>query len=128
MKVGREEIVGLIVALQRFAAGSDEVDIEAWHRVLDVAQEPLDGMRNATVDRITPPSKAPSLSVSLDEGLPDDAAYRVVNRMLEGAPAIAVTESKTEFGIIGVQPQGLTFDEAGIVGKRLREEIDGLSA
>ena len=33
MKVGREEIVGLITALRRFAAGSDEEDLQRWQQL-----------------------------------------------------------------------------------------------
>ncbi len=44
MKVGREEIVGLLTALRRFAAGSDEEDLEHWQRRLDPIEQTLGGI------------------------------------------------------------------------------------
>ena len=43
MKVGREEIAGLVTALRSFAAGSDEADFHSWSGLLDqIEHEPLE--------------------------------------------------------------------------------------
>jgi L-seryl-tRNA(Ser) seleniumtransferase len=123
MKVGREEIVGLLVALQRYVAGSDEEDLERWQRLLDPIERELDGVAGISVCRQVPDHKpVPSLRVVLD-GDDGRRAYAVVNRLLNGEPAIAVDQSHAEHGRLAVNPQGITSKEAVIVGRRLRQEL-----
>lgn len=120
-KVGREEIVGLIVALQRFVAGNDHDDIARWHGILDTVQERLDMLDGVTVTREEPPGKAPQLWLQLNPKITGKSGYDVLNELLAGDPAISGTETRGEFDAVGVMPQGLTQQEADLVGKRLQE-------
>ncbi|MFT4038056.1 MAG: aminotransferase class V-fold PLP-dependent enzyme [Thermomicrobiales bacterium] len=127
MKVGREEIVGLLVALQRFAAGSDEADLARMHELLDPIEDAVQAVPGVMVERVTPRGKpVPRLHVTLAD---DDGtrAYELVNRLLEGEPGIAVDQSHAEFGRIAVIPQSLTPAESEIVAARLREEVAAIS-
>ena len=45
-------------------------------------------------------------------------AYDAINALLEGEPAVAVSESRAEFDTLIVNPMVLTEDEAEIVGER----------
>ncbi|MBL8128407.1 MAG: aminotransferase class V-fold PLP-dependent enzyme, partial [Chloroflexia bacterium] len=109
MKVGREEIVGLLVALQRFAAGSDEVDLERMQRLLDPIEAALADVAGISVARHVPPDKpVPSLRVTICGDDAGERAYAVVNRLLEGEPSIAIAQSYAEFGHLAVIPQGVT--------------------
>lgn len=124
MKVGREEIVGLLVALQRFAAGSDEADLERMQRLLDPIEAALSDVPGTCVMRHVPASKpVPSLRVTITGNGPAEHAYTVVNRMLEGEPSIAIDQSHAEFGQLAIIPQGVTPDEAESIARRLREEL-----
>jgi L-seryl-tRNA(Ser) seleniumtransferase len=126
MKVGREEIVGLITALRRFAAGSDEEDLERWQRRLDPIEQTLDSIAGIRVSRHVASNKpVPSLRISLDGECAGGRAYDLVNRLLNGEPAIAVDQSHAEHGMLAINPQGLTADEAATVARRLREELRG---
>ena len=51
MKVGREEIAGLIVALRAFVAGSDEADFFAWLGLLDQVEHAIASVPGITCDR-----------------------------------------------------------------------------
>lgn len=124
MKVGREEIVGLLVALQRFAAGSDEADLERMQRLLDPIEAALADVAGISVARHVPPDKpVPSLRVTICGDDAGERAYAVVNRLLEGEPSIAVAQSYAEFGQLAVIPQGITPDEAEGIATRLRQEL-----
>jgi L-seryl-tRNA(Ser) seleniumtransferase len=124
MKVGREEIVGLLVALQRFAAGSDEADLERMQRLLDPIEAALEDVPGVSVARHLAPGKpVPSLQVTLCGDDAGGRAYAVVNRLLDGEPPIAVAQSYAEFGQLAVIPQGVTPDEAGSIATRLRQEL-----
>ena len=127
MKVGREEIVGLITALRRFAAGSDEEDLERWQRRLDPIEQALEGIprhsRQPPRCRIT--NRCRHCGSSWRATARATRAYDLVNRLLDGEPAIAVDQSYAEHGRLSINPQGLTAEEATAVARRLREELRG---
>ena len=124
MKVGREEIVGLLVALQRFVAGSDEADLERMQRLLDPIEVALGDLSGIEVARHVPASKpVPSLRVRISGNDVAERAYAVVNRLLDGKPSIAIDQSHAEFGQLAVVPQGVTAEEAESIASRLREEL-----
>src|SRR5215203_2020733 len=126
MKVGREEIVGLIAALRRFAAGSDEEDLERWQRRLDPIERALEGIPAIRVGRHLPQHKpVPSLRIDLESDCAATRAHDLVNRLLNGEPAIAVDQSYAEHGRLSINPQGLTAEEATALARRVREELRG---
>ena len=127
MKIGREEIVGLVVALQRYAAGDDAQDAARWRARLARVEESLSGLPGVTLThRFTAERPVPRLELAVDQAALGMTAYDVVNRLFDGEPAIAVGEGRAELGTIIVDAQGLTDDEAAIVGRRLRAVlIDG---
>ncbi|HEU0114475.1 MAG TPA: aminotransferase class V-fold PLP-dependent enzyme [Thermomicrobiales bacterium] len=126
MKVGREEIVGLVVALRRFAAGSDEADFARWSALLDAIEATL---RDATGIRLSRFANrgggVPLLAIDLAGDDPPAAADAAVNALLAGEPRVAVGESHAERGRLTVSPQSLTDDEAEIVAGRLRTVLEG---
>jgi len=124
-KVGREEIAGLITALKRFVAGSDEEDFEHWHNILDIVEEYIDGVPGLGAQREQPAGKAPSLWVTVDSAVTGIEAYGMLNALLDGEPGIAASETRGELGMIGVQPHALRADEAEIVGQRIRDIATG---
>lgn len=126
MKVGREEIVGLLVALRRFAAGSDEADLARFHALLDPVEAALAGLPGVRACRRVPAGKpVPMLRIDLDAAVGGRDAYAVVNALLEGEPAVAVVQSWAEHGRVAVNPQGLTAEEAEVVAARLRAVLAG---
>jgi L-seryl-tRNA(Ser) seleniumtransferase len=126
MKVGREEIVGLVTALRRYVAGSDEVDLARWSGLLKIVARHLGGVAGIAACEVVPKNRpVPQLRIELDEAVLGFTAYDAINRLLTGDPAIAVAESYAEFGRLGVNAQGLTEDEAEAVGRRLREVLAG---
>ena len=73
------------------------------------------------VERSQSSSKpVPTLSVHLDQNLLRYSGYQLANMLLEGDPPIAVGESYADLNIIVINPQGLTEDEASILGVRLQ--------
>ena len=128
MKVGREEIAGLITALRAYAAGDDEADREAWMVLLDIVADELgepDGVR--VLRRLNVAKPVPLLSIAVEPGRVGMTGYDVVAALLAGEPSIAVAESYAEHDVVIVNPQNLTEEEATVVGRRLREVL-GASA
>jgi hypothetical protein len=65
----------------------------------------------------------PSLRIDLEGNCAASRAYDLVNRLLNGEPAIAIDQSYAEHGQLSINPQGLTAEEATAVARRLREEL-----
>lgn len=126
MKVGREEIVGLISALRRYADGSDDADAERWSSLLRQTADQIGEIPGVVVTHSMNPRKPiPVLTIDIDEQTLGFSAYDAANRLLSGDPPIAIAESRAEFGTLAVIPMGLTCDEAVVVGRRLRAVLTG---
>lgn len=124
MKVGREEIVGLIVALRRYVAGSDEADLERWQQLLDPIESTLEDLPGIEISRSIPEHKpVPMLRIDLQGDDRAERAYEIVNRLRDGDPAIAIDQSHAEHGRLQVNPMGITEEEACAIARRLREEL-----
>ena len=63
------------------------------------------------------------LDITIDEQALGRSAYQVLNELIEGDPAIAIAESRAEFGVITVNPHSLCDDEIPVVARRLREVL-----
>lgn len=126
MKVGREEIAGLITALRAYADGDDEADRGVWMALLDLVADELGEPGGVRVRRRLNVAKpVPLLSIAVDPATVGLSGYEVVAALLSGEPSIAVAESYAEHDVVIVNPQGLTEEEATVVGRRLRDVLGG---
>ncbi|HYH10758.1 MAG TPA: hypothetical protein VD789_00290, partial [Thermomicrobiales bacterium] len=124
MKVGREEIAGLITALREFVARDDESDRQRWEGMLARIAEPLEGIEGVQVHLVSDVDHpVPQLWIELDVEILGFSAYEAVNRLLEGEPRVAVSESRAELGVIGVNPIVLNEDEVEVIRARLPEVL-----
>jgi L-seryl-tRNA(Ser) seleniumtransferase len=124
MKVGREEVVGLITALRRYVAGSDDEDLARWNDQLAHLADGLSGLSGVSVRCHQPADKPiPQLILDLDEAYLGRTAYDIANALLDGEPAIAIGQSRAEFGTLNLIPQSLDESEVEIVGTRLRQVL-----
>lgn len=126
MKVGREEIVGLITALKCYVAGSDDDDAARWSETLSgiaAAAGEVEGVQ--LHQRFDPSKPIPVLVIDFNPAIFRFSAYDVANRLLSGERPIAVGESRAEFGSLSINAQSLTEEEAAYVGIRLREVLLG---
>lgn len=124
MKVGREEIAGLVVALRRYVAGDDAADAERWQSHLDTIAARVHDLPGLTLSRrLRPAHPVPQLWIDLDPTVVGRTAYDALNTLLDGDPAVALAESRAEYNTLIVNPMVLTADEAESVGSRLREVL-----
>jgi L-seryl-tRNA(Ser) seleniumtransferase len=110
-KVGKEEIVGLIVALQRFD-GADAAAREAGWRALLETIKGAAGERARIVNAAFP-------ALVFDAGSPE-AATTVARRLAEGKPSIQCSLGRRDEGLLVFNPIALTSDQAAEIGRRLR--------
>jgi L-seryl-tRNA(Ser) seleniumtransferase len=70
MKVGKEEIVGLVVALQRFVERDEAAELAGWRKKLahiEARIENLPGVRTRLIDPDTDQVAVPTIQLELDD-------------------------------------------------------------
>jgi L-seryl-tRNA(Ser) seleniumtransferase len=111
-KIGKEEIVGLLVALERFVAEADDARRRAWRALLEqivAAANGADGMSFRILDRPVP---------LLELGTDDAAALSA--HLAAGSPPILCSLARRDEGVLLFSPVALTPEQARIIGERLR--------
>jgi L-seryl-tRNA(Ser) seleniumtransferase len=111
-KVGKETIVGLLVALQRFLAEGDEARRVKYRARIERVAAQLGGTRGAIRDGLVP-----KLVVEVPDGVA--ACLKLQN----GNPAVFVDPSRAAEGVLGINPVCLRDDELDALARRLKEVI-----
>lgn len=125
MKVGKEEIAGLVAALRRFLALDHEAE---RRRQLVQLQAILDAVSGLPVVRSTElrddtEGGWPVAIVRLDEGALGRRVEDVVTELLNGEPAIAVSQAFLHQRGIGMSASTLRPGEPELVAERLRQVL-----
>ena len=107
-KAGKEEIVGLVVALERFAAADDEAANAALEKRLQRIAREIGGSSKLLSARET--GKVPQLHVLLNEPMEGS------RRLQAGDPPVHLSERFAAQGVLIVDPQALRpEDDAALV-------------
>jgi uncharacterized pyridoxal phosphate-dependent enzyme len=120
-KVGKEEIVGMWAALERYLALDHAAQWKEWERRCDAVAAPLAGLKDVKSATFVPETAnaVPHLRISWDYSRlkADDA----VRRLREGDPRIETRPEATS----GIEIAVWTLEpgEEDVVGRRLREVL-----
>jgi L-seryl-tRNA(Ser) seleniumtransferase len=121
-KVGKEEIVGLLVALQRYVrldAKAEEMELES--RLAPVARALSDLPHVATrLLSAEATGRIPLLEVILDEGALGRTAWAVSAALQRGEPPVHLGERRAADGILTISPAAFRPEDAGVIGDRLQ--------
>jgi L-seryl-tRNA(Ser) seleniumtransferase len=111
-KVGKEEIVGLLVALERFAATDDGARQAAWRDILQaiVAAATPTSLQLTILDRPMP---------LLEVRAPDATALAA--RLAAHDPPIHCSVGLRDENVLMISPVALTPNQAVIIGGALRD-------
>lgn len=124
MKVGKEEIVGLLVALQRYLERNHAADHAAWECRMHALRDGLVNLPGVTVDIVGAFSKAgavPCAVIRIDETETGISAYQVLEELQEGEPRIFLNEERAWQGIIGANPMCLRDEDIPQIVARFRQ-------
>ncbi len=114
LKVGREQVLGLTVAIETFLAADPEAEIVRCRWGLDEIERHLP---NADVTIAQPAAGAlPFMRIRVGSAA---VAFAVARELLAQEPRIFVDEGQLSAGTIGIGPRNLSEQEAAIVGRRL---------
>ena len=126
-KVGKEEIVGLLTAVELCLKRDHAAERKEYHVMLDRAARRLAGVPTVFTELITNDdySHSPRLSVQWDEAKLGVTLDQMMERLINGEPAIVATDM-TKYRPnwkrgIGIFPYNLRPGEEIIVADRVRE-------
>ncbi len=121
-KVCKEEIVGIVTALERYVRRDHAADQRRWR---DYGQTIADAIGDlpgvaTSIEQDDWFRPVPELSVVLGAEWRGPSALEIVRTMAEGDPPIMIEASRREGEDIFANPHGLLEGEAEVVGERLR--------
>ena len=132
MKVGKEEIMGLVTAVELFLAKDENEELREWDRMADLIVQSLSGLKGVKAEVRKDQGAAPAIVsrayIDLDSSH-SKTIDQVIEELKNGDPSISVNrkvmipfvhESQTEFR---VDPMTLVPGEEEIVARRLRETL-----
>jgi L-seryl-tRNA(Ser) seleniumtransferase len=130
MKVGKEEIIGLLTAVELFLADDEHEISKEWDRRLRLMADAVTGMPGVTLD--VPPAfgsadypARPYMRIYFDDSA-SISAEELQKRMYEGEPSIWTRLPPQKKNMILMSPMVLRDGDAEIVARRLNEELSGL--
>jgi L-seryl-tRNA(Ser) seleniumtransferase len=121
-KVSKEDIIGLVTALELFL--EEDWTIE-WNRHVEQAEEivaaveGVDGV-SAIVDKDSSVWTTPTILLSVDEKSTGKTPEQIMDALRTGEPPILTRVFQDK---LLIDPHNLQGDEASIVARRLREEV-----
>lgn len=125
-KVGKEEIVGIMVALERFLQKDHEAERREWHAMLDRVAARLKGTPTVFTEYITNNdySHTPRLSVQWDEAKIGITLEEMVKKLRDGNPSIEASDMRyfnPPWKGLGIFPYNLKPGEELIIADRVKE-------
>ena len=127
-KVGKEEIAGLITALELYQSRDFQAERARWTSDMDCVVAGVRDLPGVSA-RVQYPQangrEVPSAVVKIDSAVAAISAHGVINALQEGEPPICVFEKFAGSGEIVVFPEALRPGEAGTIARRLRAVLEG---
>jgi L-seryl-tRNA(Ser) seleniumtransferase len=122
-KVSKEEIVGLLVALERFVALDHAAERTRQERLLAAVATPLADLPHVRVRLLsaTETGRDPLLEIHLDEAGLGRSAFDISLALQREDPAVHLGERRASDGVLIVNPVGLRDGEEAIVSARIRD-------
>src|SRR5262249_53689142 len=122
MKVGKEEIAGLVRAVEIYVAQDHDAVYEQWRAQLVVVERALADIPGVSTERVeTSWSEGiPATNVPVDAAVAEMTAEQVATALRDGEPGIRLASDQTSLTVV---PQFLEKGEELIIAERLRQVL-----
>jgi L-seryl-tRNA(Ser) seleniumtransferase len=122
MKVGKEEIMGLLAAVEQWVARDHEAEWREWERRLRVIADAATRFDSVTTSIRVPgrSNVAPHMSILWDAGRVGVSPAEVRRRLSTGEPRIEVSGGEDS---ISINPYMMEEGEEAVVARRLAETL-----
>ena len=124
MKVNKEEMLGMLVALELYLKRDHAADAREWDRRVELIASAAKEAKSVETDVLVPPiaNHVPHLRIKWDQNVLPQTVAQVRQKLLDGEPSIEVCPmTNREFLVLNVSR--LEPGEAETVARRLREAL-----
>jgi len=128
MKVGKEEIVGLLVALQRYVREDHDAIRAGWVDKLEAIRTKLRGVDGLSITIVQTPAAGmavPYALVELDEHTLGLTAYELLRRLQECDPPVYLNEELAWQGAVTINPMTLRDGDEMVVAREVALIVSG---
>ncbi|HET8998391.1 MAG TPA: selenocysteine synthase [bacterium] len=127
LKVGREEMVGMLVALERYLRRDHDAEWREWERRITTIATVAASIRGVTTDTFVPQiaNQVPHLRIRWDRHLVTVSPADATRRLREGDPSIELVPVPYQEGCLEVAAWTLQPGEAETVARRIHEVLTG---
>jgi D-glucosaminate-6-phosphate ammonia-lyase len=126
-KVGKEEIAGLLTALELYEKRDFAAERERWnadmHCIVSAVRD-LSGISARVVYPQLSGKEVPSAVIDVDAQRAGTDAFGVINALQSGDPPISVFEKQARSGQVIVLPEALRPGDAAQIAQRLRDILE----
>jgi D-glucosaminate-6-phosphate ammonia-lyase len=126
VKVGREEVLGLIVALRLYLARDGSSDLVRWRSIAERIASAVEGVGGCETEVVADAGEVPVVTVGFlgrDGQARVAAASAVIARLRERDPRVWAGEEYVDDGRVALNVQHVRDDEVQVVIDRLREVL-----
>lgn len=128
MKVNKEEILGMYVALEKYVNQNHDQEWKIWEERVASIEKAVKEVKGVNTEVTVPPiaNHTPSLEISWDESLVSISRQELQENLRKGNPSIEVMgngNNKVNLTVFMLKP-----GQEKVVAKRLREELTKASA
>lgn len=117
MKVGKEEMVALVVALERYTKLDHEAELAQWSEMARWLEGQLQGIRGVAAEYAINTKGYADVDLSWDENVIPLTHAELRERLMEGSPRMTYDGTT-------VRVRQLTEEELRVVARRLREVLE----
>jgi L-seryl-tRNA(Ser) seleniumtransferase len=122
MKVNKEEVLGMYVALEKYINQDHDAEWKMWESKIDTIAKSVDSIEGVKIEISVPPiaNHTPLLFISWDESKVKTSNKDLMLKLRNGSPSIEVMANGTGINITVFM---LQEGEEKMVAKRIREEL-----
>ena len=123
LKVSKEEMVAMMVALEVYLQRDHQADWREWERRVDMIRQGLAAVLGVTTECFVPPiaNQVPHARIRWDQRLVKVSPAEIVRQLRDGDPSIEVVPVPYEEGSVEIASWMLQPGEAEIIARRLGE-------
>ena len=127
LKVNKEEMVGMMVAVEQYLKRDHAADWREWERRVKLIAEALTGLPGLTTERFIPAiaNQVPHLRVRWERTTIAMTPEEVARRLREATPSIELVPEPDVEGTVEIASWTFEPGEAEAVARRLREVLRG---
>jgi seryl-tRNA(Sec) selenium transferase len=117
--VGKEQIIGLLCALTRFAKDNDAARNQRFTVITDSLVRALNALPGAAVRTIADAGHGgmPMVEISIESGRNKPTALQIAARLRAGSPSVHVESTNADAGVLLLVPTCLGADDAAAIGR-----------